>query len=497
MEQKHKPSSFKSSDSGLRIQEVPTMSRFSKDIPNATADDAVEDPVKEGAVAQANHKSKGFRGFFKFGSSNKSKGQSNKKKIDQPNTPLNDDDTRRLIGLYSKYENLYNRHNSQYGNKQIENIYYSDIARSFKNQTGPQIEAMITELRKAFEREYALIQDARVNNGDILMPTIKYYNEFLFLVPFISTSKEEDEEDASSITIQSNKVLSTSELAPYNISRLRNTCAASVPGSQICGMKPKNIPSNTEQKPIKSKKRKEESKWKSEEIAAEDRSKKYTGLQKKNDTEAQEIYKSTNGTEALMLDKSKEETESAKIEKSRSDSKSEHASALFQKPTSAEKQKATVQIQTSESELERAGNGGQLRTNSNRNQQPKCIAILNRPGPGNGLPRPRNSQDQRSGSSKNNGHQVETLCDMIRTELSTAPDCIYFDAKWRIIEILREVNKRQMIYKRGEPSQNQCRKTDIEAYYNICNTSKCSSHNSQNLRNSSNSCPYCANGVNR
>ncbi|XP_043865353.1 uncharacterized protein LOC6582191 [Drosophila mojavensis] len=518
MEQKHKPNSFKSSDSGLKTQELPTMSRFSKDVPNATTDDAVEAPIKEGAVVQSSHKSKGFRGFFKFGSSSKSKGgQPNKKQINQPNAPLSDDDTRRLIGLYSKYENLYNRHNSQYGNKQIENIYYSDIARSFKNQTGPQIEATITELRTAFEREYALIQDARLNHGDILMPTIKYYNEFLFLVPFISTSREgaEDEhtgKDVSSLASQSSQVLSTSELAPYSIASLRNKCASSVPGSQFCGMKSKNIQNvslpNNENKSMKLKNRKE-SRWKNEENADEDKRQKYTESQKsfksKNDTEAQEVDKSKTGGEPLMIDKSKNETESVKIDKSRSDTvlnnkntKSERASAVFQKPTSAEKQKATVQIQTSESDLQRAGQGGQLSSNlCNRNQQPKCIAILNRPGSGSGLPRPRNSQDQRSGSSKNNGHQLETLCEMIRTELSSAPDCIYFDAKWRIIEILREVNKRQMIYKKGEPSQTQYRKTDIEAYYNICDTSMSSAHNSQSLRNSSNSCPYCANGVNR
>ncbi|XP_030239776.1 uncharacterized protein LOC108650180 [Drosophila navojoa] len=505
MEQKHKPSSFKSSDSGLKIQEVPT-SRLSRDIPKAPTDDAKEAPIKKGTVVQSNHKSKGIRGFFKFGSNNKSKGQSNKKQIDQPSTPLSDDDTRRMIGLYSKYENLYNRHNSQYGNKQIENIYYSDIARSFKNQTGPQIEAMITELRTKFEREYALIEDARLNYGDILMPTIKYYNEFLFLVPFISTSREEAEDegkDVSSVATPSSQVLSTSELAPYSIASLRNKCASTVQGSQFLGMKTKNIENmllpNSVQKSMKPKRK--TCNWRGKQNADEDRSKKYSESQKKSDAEAEEVEKS----KALMLDKSKNETESVRIEKSRSDtvlnkkySKSEHSSAVFQNPAPAEKQLATVQIQTSESELQRAGNGGQLHSNlCNRNQQPKCIAILNRPGFINGLPRPRSSQDQRSGSSKNNGHQLEMLCELIRTELSTAPDCIYFDAKWRIIEILREVNKRQMIYKRGEPSQNQCRKTDIEAYYNICNTSKNSSHHSQHLRNSSNSCPYCAKGVNR
>jgi len=62
--------------------------------------------------------------------------------------------------------------------------------------------------------------------------------------------------------------------------------------------------------------------------------------------------------------------------------------------------------------------------------------------------------ETKSSTQSGNSQQVQMLCDMIRTELSTAPDFIYFDAKWRIIEILREVHKRQLVHQKAMPQHN-------------------------------------------
>lgn len=50
-----------------------------------------------------------------------------------------------------------------------------------------------------------------------------------------------------------------------------------------------------------------------------------------------------------------------------------------------------------------------------------------------------------------NQEQLQILCEMIKMELSSSPDFIYYDAKWRIIEILREVQKRNLIHSKSDP----------------------------------------------
>lgn len=547
MEQKHKHSSFKCSDSESKTQEPPTMSKSNKVISGPSSDSGATEPIKNSAENQSNLKSKGFRSLFKilpFGSSNKSKGLSNKKQNDKANTPLEDEDIRRLIGLYSKYENLYNCNNSQYGNKQIDNIYYSDMARSFTNKTGPDIQATLIELRAEFEHEYALIQNARLSDGCNLTPTFAYYNEFLFLVPFISMEKttEEAEErsqeepthiDVSTFSSQcsnthytSDKSLGANGLVKYSTATFQNQCVSHLPGTQFVGLTSRNIIknplSNSKHKNFGKKKKSLDHKSKIEENAKlldkkpnnYDKSIKDTepeqNAKSRNDTESLRNDQSLNDTEPLRTDESKikselqKDTDTLGRDKSNAggptvanskndvDLDNQDLKSEYQTQTSADKQQAHVQIQTSESALQKALSRGQQSSRlSSRFDQSKCIALTNRPNQAqhNGNQRicePRSRQEQRAGSSRNNGHQLEMLCEMIKAELSSAPDCIYFDAKWRIIEILREVNKRQMIYKKGDPSQGTNRKTDIEAYYNI-------RVNNSNMRNMSSSCPYCAN----
>ncbi|KAH8379396.1 hypothetical protein KR009_004641 [Drosophila setifemur] len=52
---------------------------------------------------------------------------------------------------------------------------------------------------------------------------------------------------------------------------------------------------------------------------------------------------------------------------------------------------------------------------------------------------------------KGTPQHVQILIDMIRSELTTAPDFIYFDAKWRIIAILKEVHHKQLVREKGTP----------------------------------------------
>lgn len=61
---KHKHSSFKCSDSELKTQEPPTMSKSNKVISGPSSDSGATEPIKNSAENQSNLKSKGFRSLL-------------------------------------------------------------------------------------------------------------------------------------------------------------------------------------------------------------------------------------------------------------------------------------------------------------------------------------------------------------------------------------------------------------------------------------------------
>ncbi|XP_070064691.1 basic-leucine zipper transcription factor A isoform X2 [Drosophila virilis] len=129
------------------------------------------------------------------------------------------------------------------------------MARSFPSQTGPQIQACLQELRLSFEREYAIIENARRRYGEILTPSIKYYNEFLFLVPFININFNDTDEalpseqpidpDGQTAGCGPSKIRTSSSKAwnPMGLSCIRNKYivnASSASGMQFFKTKTKN-----------------------------------------------------------------------------------------------------------------------------------------------------------------------------------------------------------------------------------------------------------------
>ncbi|XP_053956872.1 uncharacterized protein LOC128862333 [Anastrepha ludens] len=48
------------------------------------------------------------------------------------------------------------------------------------------------------------------------------------------------------------------------------------------------------------------------------------------------------------------------------------------------------------------------------------------------------------GAAHRNAKQVESLCEMIKSDLQDVPEMLFFDAKWKIMDILREVHRSQL-----------------------------------------------------
>ncbi|XP_064546134.1 uncharacterized protein LOC135433814 isoform X2 [Drosophila montana] len=610
MEQKHNPSYFKRSDPRLNARDIsPTMSPnrgglgFSdKD----TKDYIVEEtPRQNNANDTPKHKPKGLRGFRKFlpfGSGNKSTVQSSKKRTDQIETPLEDADIRKLISLYSTYENLYNPKNPQYGNKQIENIYFSDMARSFPNQTGPTIQACLEGLRLSFAREYAIIENARRRYGEILTPSIKYYNEFLFLVPFININFDDTNEalryeqpighDGSAAGCGPSKIRTSASKAwnPMGLSYIKNKYivnATPVSGMQFFGTKskhkaqPETISLNTmyvkrsrkgeqpvpeqsvleaQQQPPALEQRKPQQppeqsgqQQSPQGLSQEHQSGQHHSQQRlsqeqqpgqhhspqrlsqeqqpgkhhspqrlsqeqqpgKHHSPQRLSQEQQHGQHHSPQRLSQEQQPGQKQTPQRLSQEQQQQRQSESRPVDAEQQKrvSTTESQRQSAQLEednkkrasQAGlekketcdcsgheevaNSGSLECKGTCIQNPryKCIAVIKAPGQADFSEDPRMSGVENNREGRNSGYsngqsqgsrasqesrksqdqrglppetsrdqQVAMLLDLIRAELDSAPDFIFFDAKWRIIEILREVNKRHMIHKKGDPSQCTC-----------------------------------------
>ncbi|XP_034483424.1 uncharacterized protein LOC117788694 isoform X2 [Drosophila innubila] len=152
----------------------------------------------------ANEKSHGIRGFLKLlpflprlkhkilsTKPNNARKQTSLSRIRiHPSSSLEETDVRKLIRLYESYENLYNPKHKDYGNSKIEEKCYSKIANCFPNKTSQELQNLLYELRLLFEREYTIIENRQRRFGHIVLPSIKYYNEFLFLVPFLNVEWE-------------------------------------------------------------------------------------------------------------------------------------------------------------------------------------------------------------------------------------------------------------------------------------------------------------------
>ncbi|XP_044313656.1 uncharacterized protein LOC108050444 [Drosophila rhopaloa] len=479
--------------------------------------------------AMKHRKSRGFLSFL-FG-----KRFQKTKKQDQVNGNhfyLKEHDIRRLIRLYCKYDNLYDQKNPYYGNEETDEDCYNYLARSFPGITSSELRSCLEELRMSFEREYTIIERARRNSGEIMKPSIWYYNEFLFLVPYLCIDFEKDLLGSGNSLLSIGRVLSTdpknqmvtTKILSHNLTNFTGFPLAAFPGNLSCCRKIVKQNSDMElQKQSKITEQGDPEKEKEIEQEAQDAQKK----EKPNDQEHID-EKSLNEQEDQKEKISEQEDQQQKV----SFSPTSEQKAIYYSEEDASQNKSISKVSTqssyyaNERDLKttdlicscQSDGATEKRAPTSESSQkpvacpwrpknspcvPQCQVTGSQPNvksqlsssPPENSPRLPKSQDTGSEPTQNHvacpwqpknsgcvseclvdlpgsspepsipvenkasdqsgkSQQVQMLCDMIRTELTDAPEFIYFDAKWRIIEILRDVHKRQLVDHKGKAQGN-------------------------------------------
>lgn len=167
---------------------------------------------------------------------------------------LEDHDVRKLIRLYCKHNSLYNRHNRYYGNKDIDDDCYNRMVRSFPGRSVSELRSCLEELRTLFEREYTIIERARRKCGEIMSPSIRYYNEFLFLVPHLNIHFDKDLPASGTSPLAAGKLLqnpiANPEMLCQKLTNFTDFPLAGFPGNLLT-KRPKKDPQDRPNKKIK------------------------------------------------------------------------------------------------------------------------------------------------------------------------------------------------------------------------------------------------------
>ncbi|XP_041674250.1 uncharacterized protein LOC121529673 [Drosophila eugracilis] len=456
-------------------------------------------------------KSKGFLSFLFRKRDNKIK------KRDQLNVnhmPLEEPDVRKLIRLYCKHDSLYNPKNLYYGNKEIDEDCFNDMMRSFPGRSSLELRSCIEQLRILFEREYTIIEKARRNYGEKLTPSIRYYNEFLFLVPHLCIDFDKDLPSSGPSLLSTAKLpstdlknqMATTELLCHKLTNFTGFPLSAFPGNLML-KRLKKTNKNGEKKEVKTVDQQEE--------VTEPRNQgKETGNgQKNNDIEKmkeqnndiEKMKEQNNDMEKMKeqnndMEKMKEHDEQELKEEEDQETKVKFSPSLQQKSlksseadNSQNKLSSKISTQSSYYANEKDLTTTDLSSPENRETisqssqkpsacpwrpenspcVPQCQEAVSKSSQSplpcapcvsgyraeltESSPEPVVMIENKTISQFHNNQQVQMLCDMIRTELTTAPDFIYFDAKWRIIEILREVHKRQLVHQKAIPQHNNKR----------------------------------------
>ncbi|BFF99489.1 uncharacterized protein DMAD_07383 [Drosophila madeirensis] len=468
MERKHKRCCFKRSDSICRMREMRTMS---KSISSPSAENRRQ-PTDSGnsmpAAVKASSssvsqmtKSGPKKRFLSFLWRSKESKELRKQRMSlkqakarrlKPdlNIPLEEQDIRKLIRLYCKHDNLYNPKNSYYGNKEIDEDCYIDMTRSFPGHTSEELRGYLEELKNLFEREYTIIESACRNYGEIMTPSIQYYNEFLFLVPYLCINFDKNRPRSSSdlalpkhsrsaSSMLSQKKPSTTELKNSLTanemlrSKMANLAAYGVSPCACFG---------------KNGKRKPEKKPSAKDIKKEKKPKEQQEESKENDKPlAHEADSQVDADGHITFSPSAHKRKAPSQSQNVPESRLSIESSFY----STEKEKEVTDLGRNSHTVETAVPEEEIR----QERRPSGPRICPRDAPcPAAAPVAQKISPPAAELPGGNAQQVQMLCDMIRTELTSAPDFIYFDAKWRIIEILREVHKRQLVHLKGTPICN-------------------------------------------
>ncbi|XP_032574106.1 uncharacterized protein LOC6605222 isoform X1 [Drosophila sechellia] len=422
------------------------------------------DPPKTPNSIEKTKKSRGFLSFLFGKRDRKARNQS---ETNGNHISLEDHDVRKLIRLYSKHNSLYNRNNRYYGNKDIDEDCYNRMVRSFPGRSVSELRSCLEQLRMLFEREYTIIERARRKCGEIMTPSIPYYNEFLFLVPHLNIYFDKDLPGSGTTPLAAVKLLknpiASPEMLCQKLTNFTDIPLAGFPGNLLTKRPkkdPKDLP-NKKIKPIPDQENpKKENRMEQEIQEAEKVADTEVPLKEKvSGLEDQEQKVALSPSEQKNIHNIRDKTSHHHSNSKMSSQSSYYANEKDLGPTEFNCP-CKPEVESSQSPVTCPW------IPENSNCEPQCRETLPQSSP-NSVSCPQNSDISESlkqpahlvekepfGQESANSQQVQMLCDMIRTELATAPDFIFFDAKWRIIEILREVHKRQLVHHKAIPLNN-------------------------------------------
>lgn len=383
-------------------------------------------------------KSNGIRGLIRH---IMPKGKQNVAFRPKPNLPESIDEVRKLIGLYRQFNSLYNPRNPQYERKGADKIYYSDIASHFPGTTAREIQEFIKELRTIFEQEYWAIENERCLYGEVLEPSIEYFNDFLFLVPymyndesfpdfrsdveirrnslqpeeldqitFVSTPPNDSyvvlEEDFGSSIVSEQPSLRT-YLTDYKVDAYDKYIPHTpITGNAFCGLKKK--------------------KEKQLDVAKQERKKLEELDRKKLDLEKKKL-------------EDQEKKKIVELEKKRLEEIKTHDDNIKN-----ERRPAQTRPKLNKQEPVKVNESVSPPKQSNLKKQTPRPAWLGNP-PANDecdvCKMPMHQDGSNHSGKPTHQQQVDAFCDMMRCELGSIPEQVFNNTKWRIIEVLRDVQK--------------------------------------------------------
>lgn len=398
------------------------------------------------SVPPRKEKSNGIRGFIR---NIMPKGKQNEAFTPKSKLPESIDDVRKLISLYRQFDSLYNPRNPQYDRKGADKIYYSEIASHFPGTTPREIQEYIKELRMIFEQEHWAIENARCLYGEILQPSIEYFNDFLFLLPYMYNDESlkdfQSEVEIGKNSFQGNGVLDRTK----DVSTPPNNSYVVLEddfGSSIVSEQPSLRTHLTDYK--------------------DDAYDKYIthtpitgnpfcGFKKRKDKQL----------DLPKQDKKLEELERQKQELEKKKFKDQEKKKIVE----LERKRLEEEYKLAKSQERRPV---QTRPNQNR-EEPGRVNQTVPPSKQSNLKKdPRRpvwpndecnvcKMPMRQDGSNHSGkpthqQQVDAFCDMMRCELGSAPEQVFNNAKWRIIEVLRDVQRPNNVKLQGGPVPKKC-----------------------------------------
>lgn len=399
------------------------------------------------SIPPRKEKSNGIRGFIR---NIMPKGKHNEAFTPKSKLPESIDDVRKLIGLYRQFNSLYNPRNPQYERKGADKMYYSEIASHFPGTTPREIQEFIKELRSIFKQEHWAIENARCLYGEILEPSIEYFNDFLFLLPYMYNDESlkdfQSEVEIRRNSFQANGVLDQTK----DVSTPPNNSYVVLDedfGSSIVSEQPSLRTHLTDYKD-----------------EAYDKYITHTpivgnpfcGLKKKKDKQLDLSKQDKKKLEELERQKLELEKKKLKDQEKKKIVELERKRLEDEYKLVKTQERRPVQTRPHPKREEPVKVNQTVPPPKQSNQKKVWLAHAQASEECNVCNMPMRQDGSNHSGKPTHQQQVDAFCDMMRCELGSAPEQDFNKAKWRIIEILRDVQRPNNTKSQGGPVPKKC-----------------------------------------